>query len=142
MVWGASFWGVYSAVRGFSTWGGCPSSFAVNQAAGCVSFGVCRGEGLELGGAACWWGVVIYRCLGQPFLGLGCVAVLLSCLMVREVSDDGGITPGGLVIWSWFGGGRGISGRCIIVITGFGVYICLWGINSSVNSTWVIYRPS
>ena len=49
MVWGASVWGVYSAVRGFSTWGGCPSSFAVNQAVGCVSFGLCRRDGLGVG---------------------------------------------------------------------------------------------
>ena len=49
MVWGAFVWGVYLAVRGFSTWGGCPSSFVVNQAVGCVTFGLCRRDGLGVG---------------------------------------------------------------------------------------------
>ena len=62
--------------------------------------------------------------------------------MVWEVFDDGGITPGGLVIWSWFGGGRGIAVRGIMVIARFGVCICLRGRTSSLNSRWVIYRSS
>ena len=62
--------------------------------------------------------------------------------MVQEVFDNGGITLGRLVIWSWFGGGRGIAVRGITVIAGFEVCICLQGINRSLNSKWVIYRSS
>jgi hypothetical protein len=50
-VWGAFVWGVFLAVRGFSTWGGCPSSFVVNQAVGCVLFGLCRRDELVMGGS-------------------------------------------------------------------------------------------
>jgi hypothetical protein len=46
----------------------------------------------------------------------------------------GDLHQGGLVIWSWFGDGQGITVRGIMVITGFGVCICLQGINSSVNN--------
>ncbi len=60
--------------------------------------------------------------------------------MVWEVFDNDGITLGELVIWSWFGGGRGIIVRRIMVITGFRDCICLRGINSSVNSKGVYYR--
>ena len=52
MVWGASVWGVYSAARGFSTCGGCSSSFLVNQAVGCISFGSRRWDGLGVGSSS------------------------------------------------------------------------------------------
>ena len=60
--------------------------------------------------------------------------------MVWEVFDGDGIAPGGLVIWSWFGGGWGFAVRDIMVTAGFGVCICLRGIISNLNSRWVIYR--
>ena len=82
MVWGASVWGVFSAVRGFSMWGGCPSSFVVNQAVGCVSFGLCRWDGLGVGGS-----VKRGRYVGGvlPFIVVGGShfwgwAALLSCI--------------------------------------------------------------
>ena len=49
MVWGGSLWVVYLAVRGLSMWGGCPSSFVVNKAVECISFGLCRRDGLGVG---------------------------------------------------------------------------------------------
>ena len=60
--------------------------------------------------------------------------------MVPEVFDGDGIAPGGLVIWSWFGGGWGFAVRDIMVTAGFGVCICLRGTIINLNSRWVIYR--
>ena len=82
MVWEASVWGLYLAVRGFSTWGGCPSIFAVNQTVGCVSFGLCRRDGLGVGGSVRrgWHvgGVLSFTVVeGSHFWGW---AALLSCL--------------------------------------------------------------
>ena len=82
MVWGASVWGVYLAARGFSTWGGCSSSFLVNQAVGCVSFGLCRWDGLGVGGSAMrgrYVGGVLPSIVvgGSHFWGW---AALLSCI--------------------------------------------------------------
>ena len=97
-MWGAFVWGVFLAVRGFSTWGGCPSSFVVNQAVGCVLFGLCRRDELVMGGS------------------------------VKKGQHVGGVLP--FIVGLWFGGGRGISFRNIVVITGFEVCICLRGITS------------
>ena len=60
--------------------------------------------------------------------------------MVREVFDGDGIAPGGLVVWSWFGGVWGFAVRDSMVMAGFGVCICLRGVISNLNSKWVIYR--
>ena len=51
-MWGVSVWGVYSVARGFSAQGVSSSSFLVNQAVGCVSFGSRRWDGLGVGGSA------------------------------------------------------------------------------------------
>ena len=78
---GSSVWGVYLAVRGFSTWGGCPSFFAVNQAVGCISFGLCRRDGwvwaVVLGGGGMLVGCCHLSSLGAAISGVG----LLCCLV-------------------------------------------------------------
>ncbi len=82
MVWWAFVWGMYLVARGFSKWGGCPSSFVVNQAVGCVSFGLCRRDGLGVSGSVKNWGHVGGVLL---FIVIGCShfwgwAALLSCI--------------------------------------------------------------
>ncbi len=59
--------------------------------------------------------------------------------MVQEVFDGDGIAPGGLVIWSWFGGVWGFAVRDTMVMAGFGVCISLLSVVALTYSTLCTY---